>query len=193
VSVAAFLDANVLYPATLRSVLVELARAKAFRLLWSEEVHREWMEAVKRQNPHIPASKIDRMRALMEAYVEDATVSGYEPLIASLSLPDPNDRHVLAAAIHGKADVIVTANERDFPATALAVYKIAIITPDRFIIRLLEADPNLVLSALEADRADLKNPPLSRDEYFGALERCGLIEATATLRILAASIPDQKE
>jgi predicted nucleic acid-binding protein len=151
------------------------------------------MEAVKRQNPHIPASKIDRMRALMEAYVEDATVSGYEPLIASLSLPDPNDRHVLAAAIHGKADVIVTANERDFPATALAVYKIAIITPDRFIIRLLEADPNLVLSALEADRADLKNPPLSRDEYFGALERCGLIEATATLRILAASIPDQKE
>jgi predicted nucleic acid-binding protein len=186
VTVTAFLDANVLYPATLRSVLLELARSKAFSVLWSEEVHREWMEALKRQKPHIPASKITRMRALMEAYVEDATVSGYEPLIAGLTLPDPDDRHVLAAAIHGKADVIVTANERDFPATVLAMYKIAVITPDRFILRLLEAEPNLVIDALEADRADLKNPPLTRGEYFVALERSGLTETAATLRILAA-------
>jgi predicted nucleic acid-binding protein len=190
VTVTAFLDANVLYPATLRSVLMELARSRAFRVLWSEEVHREWMEALKRQNPHIPASKIARMRALMEAYAEDAMVSGYEPLIAGLTLPDPDDRHVLAAAIHANADVIVTANERDFPVTVLAAYKIAVITPDRFILRLLEADPKLVLAALEADRADLKNPPLTREEYFAALERTGLSETGATLRILAAGIPD---
>ncbi len=192
-TVAAFLDANVLYPATLRSVLLELARSKAYRALWSDEVHLEWMEALKRQNPRIPVSKIARMRALMEAYVEDAMVSGYEPLIAGLTLPDPDDRHVLAAAIHGKADVIVTANERDFPAAVLTMYKIAVIAPDRFILRLLEAEPKLVIEALEADRADLKNPPLTREEYFAALERSGLTETAAILRILAAGIPDEKE
>ena len=79
--IAAFLDANALYPATLRSVLMELARNKAFRVLWSEQVHQEWMEALKRQRPHIPPGRIERMRHLMEAYVEDATISGYEPLI----------------------------------------------------------------------------------------------------------------
>ncbi len=188
--IAAFLDANVLYPATLRSVLMELARSKAFRVLWSEQVHREWMEALKRENPHIPESRIARMRGLMEAYVEDAMVTGYEPLIEGLTLPDPDDRHVLAAAIHGGANVIVTANERDFPASVLAAYNIAIITPDKFILRLLEADPNLVLAALEADRGDLTNPPLTREQYFAALERGGLIETAATLRILAAGLSD---
>ncbi len=190
--IAAFLDANVLYSATLRSVLLELARSKAFRIFWSEDVHREWMQALKRQHPQIPASRIARMRELMEAYVADATITGYEPLIESLTLPDPNDRHVLAAAIQGGANVIVTANERDFPAGVLAPYKIAVITPDRLILRLLEADPNLVLVALEADRADLINPPLTREEYFAALERSGLTETTATLRVLAAGLPDER-
>jgi len=188
---AAFLDANVLYSATLRSVLLELARGKAFRIFWSEDVHREWMQALKRQHPQIPASRIARMRSLMEAYVGDAMVTGYEPLIETLTLPDPNDRHVLAAAIQGGANVIVTANERDFPADALAPYKIAVISPDRLILRLLEADPNLVFAALEADRADLINPPLTREDYFAALERSGLTETTATLRILAAGLPDE--
>ncbi len=190
--IAAFLDANVLYSATLRSVLLELARSKAFRIFWSEDVHREWMQALKRQHPHIPASRIARMRELMEGYVADATVTGYEPLIESLTLPDPNDRHVLAAAIQAGANVIVTANERDFPAAVLVPCNIAVITPDRLILRLLEADPNLVLVALEADRADLINPPLTREEYFAALERSGLTETTATLRVLAAGLPDER-
>ena len=126
----------------------------------------------------------------MEGYVEDATVSGYEPSIGGLTLPDPDDRHVLAAAIHGGANVIVTSNERDFPAATLSPYKLAAISPDKFILRLLEADPNLVLAALEADRADLIDPPLTREQYFAALEHCGLIETAATLRILAAGLPD---
>jgi predicted nucleic acid-binding protein len=188
--IAAFLDANVLYPATLRSVLLELARSKAFRVLWSEQVHQEWMQALQRQHPHIPASRIERMRSLMEAYVEDATVTGYEPLIGGLTLSDPDDRHVLAAAIHGEANVIVTSNERDFPAAALSPYKLAIISPDKFILRLLEADPHLVFAALEADRADLTNPPLTREQYLAALEHCGLKETAATLRILAAGRSD---
>ena len=91
-SIAAFLDASVLYPATLRSVLMYLAAADVFRALWSDAVSKEWMAA------------------LMEAHVEHAVVSGYEERMPTLTLPDPEDRHLLAAAIHGGADIIVTAN-----------------------------------------------------------------------------------
>ncbi len=183
--ITAFLDANVLYPATLRGVLLELGRVKAFRILWSEQVHQEWMQALKRQHPDIPHDRIVRLRGIMETYVEDATVPGYESLIETLRLPDPDDRHVLAAAIHGGASLIVTSNERDFPATALAAHNIEAISPDRFLLRLLEQDPGLVLAALEADRADLINPPLTQEQYFTALERSGLIVTAATLRVLA--------
>ena len=79
--VTAFLDANVLYPATQRSVLLELAARKVFRLLWSDEVHQEWTRNLAARNPHIPAARIARMRALMEAHVRDGMVTGYEPLI----------------------------------------------------------------------------------------------------------------
>lgn len=90
--ISPFLDANVLYPTTLRSVLLELGRSKVFRILWSEHEHQEWMRALQREHPRIQASRITRMRELMEAYVENATVSGYESLIDGLTLPDPNDR-----------------------------------------------------------------------------------------------------
>ncbi len=76
-------------------------------------------------------------------------VTGYEPSIETLNLPDPGDRHVLAAAIRGGATLIVTSNERDFPAAALAAHNIEAIGPDRFLLRLLEQDPSLVLCALE--------------------------------------------
>jgi predicted nucleic acid-binding protein len=183
--IAAFLDANVLYPATLRSVLLELGRVKAFRILWSEQVHQEWMAALKRRHPEIPPERIIRLRAIMNAYVEDATVTGHEPLIEGLRLPDPDDRHVLAAAIRGGANLIVTSNERDFPAAALVAHNIEAISPDRFLLRLLEQEPRLVLAALEADRADLVNPPLTQVQYFTALEGSGLVVTASTLRVLA--------
>lgn len=91
--ITAFLDANVLFPAATRSVMLELARKKTFRLLWSERVHEEWMRNLAARFPHIAREDITRLRGLMEAYVNDATVTGYEPLMASLILPDPDDRH----------------------------------------------------------------------------------------------------
>lgn len=188
--ITAFLDANVLYPATLRGVLLELARIKAFRILWSEQVHQEWMQALKRQHPNITDGRIARLRSFMEAYVENATVTGYEVLIENLHLPDADDRHVLAAAIHGGASLIITSNERDFPPAAMAAHNIEAISPDRFLLRLLEQDAALVLAALESDRADLINPPLTREQYFTALERSGLVVTAATLKVLATEEHD---
>ncbi len=184
----AFLDANVLFPAATRSVLLELARKKTYRLLWSDRVHDEWMRNLAAKFPHIPPAKITRMRMLMEGYVNDATVTEYEPLMAPLVLPDPDDRHVLAAAIHGRASIIVTSNLRDFPDTALAAHGITAITADAFALHLLALDRDGVLEALEGDRADMHNPPLSAVAYLDALTNSGMKAFADAVRPLADQI-----
>ena len=181
-SAAAFLDASVLYPATLRSVLMYLAAADVFRALWSDAVSKEWMAALARDRPDLSASAIARVRALMEAHVEHAVVSGYEELIPTLTLPDPEDRHVLAAAIHGGAEIIVTANLRHFPREALEPYKIVAQEPDAFVHSLLEADPESAVAAFAADRARLRHPAMDPDQYIASLERAGLTMTAAALR-----------
>ena len=181
-SVAAFLDASVLYPATLRSVLMYLAAADTFRALWSDAVSREWMTALARDRPDLSPSAITRVRALMQAHVEHAVVSGYEELIPTLTLPDPEDRHVLAAAIHGGAEIIVTANVRHFPAEALEPHRVAAQDPDTFIRGLLEADAESAVAALAADRARLRNPAMDPNQYIASLERAGLTATAAALR-----------
>lgn len=184
----AFLDANVLYPATMRSVFMSLAEADVFKALWSDKVHEEWMAALQRERPDLDPQRIARTRALMEAYIDDATVTGYEPLIATLTLPDPDDRHVLAAAIHGGANVIVTSNLRDFPAAALAPFRITAIDPDSFVLQLIAADVDGVVGALASDRADLIKPPLDADAYLKALDHGGLAATAAALRSMAGRL-----
>ena len=180
--IVAFLDANALYPPTIRSVLMELAQADAYAPLWSEAVHQEWMRALAEKRPDLPGAPIARIRRLMEAYVGDVTVTGYEQLIPTLSLPDPDDRHVLAAAIHGGAGVIVTSNLADFPAAALAPHGITAQTPDAFVLGMLAADAETVTGALAADRADLVDPPLSVEQYLDVLIRGGLPQSAAALQ-----------
>jgi hypothetical protein len=183
VTTVAFLDASVLYPATIRSVLLYLAVSGVFRARWSTAVQDEWTAALLRDRPDIDPGRVARTRLLMDTHIPDALVSGHEGLIASLSLPDADDRHVLAAAIHGGAHIIVTANIRDFPPDALAPYKIAAQAPDDFIRGLLEADPQSAVAAFAADRVRLRNPAMSQLEYIASLERAGLAQTAAALRV----------
>jgi len=111
----ALLDANVLYPAPLRDLLLQLAVTDMFRAKWTSDIHREWMEALLRNQPHRDRAKLERTRDLMDSSTRDCLVTGYEALISSLHLPDPNDCHVLAAAIVGRCDAIITQNLKDFP------------------------------------------------------------------------------
>jgi PIN domain len=106
----AFLDAYVLYPASLRGLLLELAVADLYRPKWSDVVHEEWIRSVLRDRPDLTRAQLERTRDLMNLHARDALVSDFEDLIDVLKLPDPDDRHVPAAAIKGRADVIVTAN-----------------------------------------------------------------------------------
>ena len=120
----------------------------------------------------------------MDRATLDALVEGYEDLIPTLSLPDENDRHVLAAAIRGGAQVIVTMNLRDFPDEVLQQYEMEAQHPDEFILQLIELTPDVVMDAAETHRQSLKNPPKSIEEFLASLEAQGLPKSVAVLRIL---------
>lgn len=120
----AFLDANVLYSALVRDLLMNLTNTGLFRPKWSRAVQGEWIRNLLENRPDLTPDQLERTRELMDKHVPDALVTGYESLIRGLQLPDANDRHVLAAAIRGRADVIITENLKDFPAEILAPFGI---------------------------------------------------------------------
>lgn len=116
-------DACVLYPAPLCDFLMWLALTDLFKARWTNEIHDEWMRNVLLNRSDLTLSQLTRTKNLMNANVRDCLVTGYESLIPTLELPDPGDRHVLAAAIRCNADVIVTFNLQDFPSQCLALYR----------------------------------------------------------------------
>ena len=118
----------------------------------------------------------------MNAHVRDCLVEGYEAIIPQLTLPDANDRHVLAAAIHAGVSTIVTANLADFPATVLSKYGIEAQHPDDFVVHLIDISQPTVCAAAKQHRLSLKNPLKSVEEYLTALERQRLPKTVATLR-----------
>jgi PIN domain len=180
--IIAFLDASVLYSAPLRDLLMHLALRDVFSARWSDRVQDEWMAALLRNRPELPPAQLHRTRRLMNQHIDDALVSGFEPIIEKLSLPDADDRHVLAAAIHCGAGLIVTVNLRDFPPSVLATHGIEARHPDRFVKNLLNDRPDDVVAALRTQQATLKNPPLSMDELLALFERCQLVETVGELR-----------
>lgn len=117
-------DACVLYPAPLRDLLVRLAMTGLFRAKWTDEILDEVFRNVLKNRPELEVARLDRTRDLMNRAVRDVRVENYETLIDALTLPDPDDRHVLAAAIRSDAQVIVTWNLKDFPPSALSPYGI---------------------------------------------------------------------
>lgn len=111
----------------------------------------------------------------MNEAVPDALITGYAPLIDSIDLPDADDRHVLAAAIVGRADVIVTANLKHFPAEALSPYGIEAQHPDEFLMHQRDLNHERFLQSVKRIRARLVNPPRTADEYIESLRKCHLV------------------
>jgi predicted nucleic acid-binding protein len=177
----ALYDACVLYPAPLRDLLMHLALTDMFRARWSDQIHAEWTRSLLRNRPDLTVQQLERTRNLMNAHVMDCLVTGYEPLIEGLQLPDANDRHVLAAAIRSGADVIVTFNLDHFPARCLEPYGIEAQHPDEFITHLLDLAPETVCAAAKRHRKSLRNPPRTIEEYLDRLARQQLPQTTERL------------
>ena len=174
-----------LYPAPLRDLLMHLAGTQLFRARWTEEIHGEWMRNLLQNRPDLTAEQLQRTRALMNRAAPDCLVTGHLPIVGALDLPDPDDRHVLAAAICGKAEVIVTFNEKDFPAEYLQTFGVETRHPDEFVCHLFSLDWGAVCGAVKNQRATLKKPPRSAEELLDTLEAQGLPLTVSRLRPLS--------
>jgi predicted nucleic acid-binding protein len=160
---------------------MQLATANLFRAQWSEDIQEEWINALLREDRHTRA-QLEGVKAMMNSALLDANVTDYAQHIPAITLPDPNDRHVVAAAIKGRADAIVTFNLKDFPAAALAPFNMEAIHPDDFITHQFDISEAAVIQAAAAISRRLKNPPKTGKDYLDTLLQQGLPKTVALLR-----------
>ena len=163
---------------------MRLALTDLFKAHWTDQIHEEWIDSLLRLGK-FSRENLERARNLMDAHVKDAKVTGFESLIDTLHLPDPDDRHVLAAAIRCGADAIVTFNLKDFPEAALAPYGIDVLHPDDFIFYQIDMAPSLCCSVIKKQRLALKKPKMAVDDFLATLQRQQLPQTVSKLREFA--------
>lgn len=185
----ALLDACVLYPLPMTDALLSLATAGFFAAKWTTRIEDEWIRALERQRPNL-TGKLGVRRDSMRDAIPDWEVpqAAWEPLVQGIELPDPDDVHVLAAAIAGYADCIVTSNLKDFPDAILMDHGIEAIDPDRFIINQWDLDPVQAIAAFKRMRARRKKPHATPEDFADALEVGGLPATADRLRLAAELI-----
>ncbi|MGB7319883.1 MAG: PIN domain-containing protein [Albidovulum sp.] len=149
----AVLDACVLYPTVLREILIGAAKAGLYTPLWSDRILEEWARATVKLGPGAELVARGEAARLRVAFPH-ASVPVHKGIVARLWLPDPNDVHVLAAAIGGHADLIITFNAADFPRHTLAEEGIRREDPDRLLLDFWQDAPDKVAQVVEAVRAE---------------------------------------
>jgi len=176
------LDSCVLYPAPLRDLLMQLSLSGLMSPRWSERIHEEWILNLLKNRPDLTRAQLERTKNLMDSHVAECIVYGSEETSSQITLPDENDRHVLAAAIVSGAEAIVTFNLCDFPSDTLRTWGIDAIHPDDFLSQLSDSEPGEFWEAVVRQRENLRNPPKSPTEFLEILERQNLPKTVARLR-----------
>jgi predicted nucleic acid-binding protein len=171
---AVVLDACVLVPISLADTLLRIAERELYRPLWSARIVAEAVDAIVEIHREIPPEQVQRRFADVDGTFEDARIDGWEDLEDTVTLPDPDDRHVVATAMHGRADAIVTANLRDYPPDILGPLNIEVIHPDDFLLNQLDLAPRIVLEALRDQAAHTRRPVLSTVDLIARLARAGV-------------------
>lgn len=149
---------------------------------WTDQILDEVFRNITANRPDLDPEKLARTRALMNKAARDCLVTGYEPVVDVVDLPDADDRHVLAAAIKARAQVIVTNNLEDFPPIALETWDMEAKAPDDFILDQVDLSRETVDSAVQRIADSRQNPPGTFDDVLAMLGRYGLVEASAALR-----------
>lgn len=188
-SFRALLDACVIVPITLCDTLLSLADGRLYVPLWTSQILDEMERTVTRlltergMDPSKATKAAAYRRSEMECVYPDAAVDGYQALIPCMT-NEEKDRHVLAAAIRGRADLIVTANMSDFPESATKPYDIQVIPPDDFLQDLLEFDERLVVAALRDMTAQKKRPAMTEMDMLKRIAKSAPKFAAAALTAL---------
>ncbi|WP_081846174.1 putative toxin-antitoxin system toxin component, PIN family [Deinococcus marmoris] len=172
-------DANVLYKSLLRDLMVRLGKRGVIQPHWSERIHEEWMRNLQLRRPQSSRAAMERTRRLMDEAIPGALVAITK--VSAQILPDPDDQHVLDAALSAGASLLLTFNLADFPASALPP-SVQAVHPDVFLAACLEGQQAGVLESLRELRADLKRPPFSPDDLLGAMRRAELPAFAAKLQ-----------
>jgi predicted nucleic acid-binding protein len=185
----ALLDACVLFPIAVTDALLSLAIVGLFAAKWTRQIEQEWIAALEEQRPDLKGRLELRRNSMREAVPDwEILESAWAPLVAGYNLPDSDDRHVLAAAVAGHADCIVTANLRDFPSDIVGPYGIEVVDPDRFIVNQWDLDPIVAMTAFKHMRARWKKPQATPEDFAQALERNGLPATAQRIREAAELI-----
>jgi len=178
------MDACILYPTVLREILIGLAKARLYTPLWSPRILEEWARAAARTGVEdVARAEI----ALLRAGWPKAEIVPEAEVMATLSLPDEDDVHVLAAAIAGRAEAVLTVNLRDFPGRTLARHGLTVRTPDILILEFLEAEKDTVTPVVEAVRARTETLSGRPQPLRPLLKRAGLPRTAKRLAPASAS------
>jgi hypothetical protein len=180
-SVAVF-DACILYPFHLRNVVVQAAVDRLIGGRWTDEIHDEWMRNLAASASAPPIERLRRTARLLNDALPTAMVSGYEHLVPMVSLPDVNDRHVVAAAIAARASVILTWNLRHFPANELNKFGLRRETPDVFLSDLYDRVPDLTIGSLANARRNLTRTRVTALGFIDILNNQKLIRLAKRLQ-----------
>ncbi len=168
----AFLDTCSIFPAYLCDTLLRLAEAGTYRPLWSAGVLEELERNLVEERGLSGEAVTHRISEMRRAF-PDAEVSGYDTLIDAMTC-DPKDRHVLAAAVRGDAEVLVTANTDDFPAESTDPYDITVVHPDDFLLDQLDLYPGVTVGALRAQADSYRSPAMTTEDLLGRLAAAGV-------------------
>ena len=180
------LDACVLVPVSLADTLLRIAEKGLYRPLWSDRILAEAREAIEEIHPGI---SVDKRFADMRDAFGDALVTGWEGLQAGISLPDADDRHVVAAGVKGGAQAIVTANVNDFPDAALGPLGLQAVHPDAFLLDQLDLSPPTVLQVMREQAQHSRRPALTPLDLAAVLGRAGVPGfADELLRLMSAPL-----
>ena len=176
------LDTNVLFPIYVRDLLFWLSYFDMFTPKWSKHIFDEWEALMKKKG--INEKEILKSLSEAQGVFPDALVENYESLIQGLDLPDPKDRHVLAAAIKTNANVIVTNNLKDFPEKYLATFGLTAKNADDFITDIIDLNPPQAVEAFRNLAINKTDPDLDEYQILGIFRKHNLIETANYLHAL---------
>jgi len=170
----AVLDANVLYSAPVRDLMLSLAMEKLFEPLWSTEIQNEWIENLLNKRKDLTRNQLIKAHKAMNTAFPNAEHDDYQEYLEQCKLPDKKDHHVLALALSQKAPLIVSFNQKDFPMNSLKQHLISCLDPDSFACKLFEEDKKLVLLAFTNMQKRLKSPPITEERLLEIYTHVGL-------------------
>jgi predicted nucleic acid-binding protein len=182
--IVAVLDANVLYPAPIRDLLLHMAFLSIYQPKWSDKIQEEWTCSLLAKRSDLKKSSLKNTCKWMDTVFPDARTLKDKELKTPINLPDKNDIHIVETAINSHANYIITFNLKDFPKDELEKYDVETIHPDDFVCQMLDELPDVILKAFHNQVLLLKKPAKTADEVLTAIQRCGLPKTENKLRRL---------